>query len=74
MQHQMSVMNDDGDLKISWDPTNPESVEVATTAFAEYRSRGYQAFAMTSGTTGEQMAGFDPAVGSIVFIPQMQGG
>jgi len=72
--NSMSIMNDEGDTKITWDPVNPASVEVASTAFASYRSQGYQAFAMTSGTTGEQMEGFDPSVGSIVFIPQMQGG
>jgi hypothetical protein len=72
--NQMSVMSQEGDTKIFWDPTNPESVEVATTAFNSYRSQGYQAFAMTSGTSGEQMTGFDPAIGSIVFVPQMQGG
>lgn len=70
----MSVMNDDGDTKITWDPMNPASVEAASTAFTSYRSQGYQAFAMTSGTSGEQMEGFDPSVGAILLVPQMTGG
>lgn len=70
----MSIMNDEGDTKVSWDPDNAESVEAATLAFNRYRSAGYQAFAMTSGTQGEQMDAFDPGVSEVLFIPQMQGG
>lgn len=68
------MMNDEGDTKITWDPMNPQSVEAATAAFKAAKSQGYQAFAMTSGATGNQMDGFDPNVGSILLIPALQGG
>jgi hypothetical protein len=72
--NSMSVMNAEGDTTISWDPTNPESVEVASSTFATYAGRGYRAYAMTSSTQGEIMGGFDPTVASILFVPAMQGG
>jgi len=72
--NSMSVMNEEGDTTISWDPTNPESVEVATSAFETYAGRGYRAYAMQSSTQGEIMDGFDPNVGSVLFVPQFQGG
>jgi hypothetical protein len=72
--NSMSIMNEEGDTTISWDPTNPESVEAAASAFATYAGRGYRAYAMQSNTQGEIMGGFDPTAGSILFVPQMQGG
>jgi hypothetical protein len=73
-QHEMAIMNSEGDTKCFWDPGNPESVSVASDTFATYSGRGYRAFAMSSGTQGEIMDGFDPGVGSILFVPPMQGG
>ena len=70
----MSVMNDDGDLSVSWDPANPDSVAVASETFATYSGRGYRAYAMSSGTEGAVMSVFDPTAASILLVPQMRGG
>lgn len=72
--NEMSILSAEGDTKCFWDPSNPESVSAASDTFATYSSRGYRAFAMSSGTEGEVMSGFDPSVGSILFIPPLQGG
>lgn len=74
MKHEMCVMNADGDTKVFWDAANPESVAIAAETFNSYRGRGYAAFAMSSGTSGDQMGSFDPNVGSILFVPPLQGG
>jgi len=72
--NSMAIMNSEGDTKVHWDPSDPESVEVAAATFASYSERGYRAYAMQSDTQGEQMATFDPSASSILFVPQMQGG
>ena len=72
--NSMSIMNAEGDTKVFWDPDNAESVEVAATTFASYSGKGYRAYARQSDTQGELMVGFDPTAGSILFVPQMQGG
>lgn len=74
----MSIMGREGDTKHYWNARNQAEVDVAREVFTEHRSRGYLAFAMNRNrgneTQGEQMHEFDPAAGSILFIPQMQGG
>lgn len=72
--NEMSIMNAEGDTKCYWDPSNPESVAIAAETFETYRGRGYRAFAMDSGTSGEIMDDFDANVGSILFVPPMAGG
>lgn len=71
----MSVMGKDGDTKFYWNAKDPEQVAAAKEIFDAHRGKGYCAFHMSSkGDQGEQMGEFDPDAGSILFIPQMQGG
>jgi hypothetical protein len=72
--HEMSVMDEHGDTKVYWDPSNPESVLVASEAYALQITRGCRAFAMVNDTQGEIMDAFDPNVSSVVFVPPLQGG
>ncbi len=71
----MAVMGKDGDTKFFWNSKSQEQVEAAREVFTEHRRKGYLAFHMSAkGDQGEQMTAFDPEAGSILFIPQMQGG
>lgn len=72
----MSIMGKEGDTKHYWNVDNSSEVDAAREVFNAHRSRGYAAFRMTPGgeQSGEQLREFDPTAGSILFIPQMQGG
>lgn len=73
-EHTMSIMNHEGDFKVRWDPTNPESVKMAEAAYADHIGQGMRAYNMASGTQGEIMDAFDPTASEILFLPQMRGG
>lgn len=68
-------MGKEGDTKFHWNKNDPKSVEAAKEVFDQHRAKSYLAFSMNAkGDQGEQMKDFDPEAGSVLFIPQMQGG
>lgn len=71
----LAKLNDEGDRRVPWDPTNPAQVEEARTKFHEYIRSGYRAFKMgRRGQPGDRISEFDPNAGEILFIPQHAGG
>lgn len=71
---EMRKLDRNGDTKHEWDAAKPEEVEAARELFYLYKSQGFAAARMESGTTGEILQEFDPHAGEVIFIPQMQGG
>ncbi len=81
-KHVMDVMDRTGHTTITWDPRSPSSVNDARDKFDELIRRGYTAFAMnvvdSNGIVveekGERITEFNPAVGKVMMVPQLQGG
>lgn len=72
---EISVMGREGDSKHFWNKDAPIEAKIAAKVFKQYVKRGYRAFKMTEkGDQGEIMDSFDPAAGSILFVPAMAGG
>lgn len=71
----MSIMGKEGDTKYYWNARDADEARIAKEVFDAHHKKGYRAFHMNKkGDQGEQMDEFDPSAGSILFIPQMQGG
>lgn len=72
---EMVAMGQDGDSKHFWSTQDDESVGQAREVFGSYVKKGFKAFLMNgAGDQGEPLDEFDPAVGSILFVPPMAGG
>jgi len=72
---EMVAMGQDGDSKHFWNTEDGESVEQAREVFGTYTTKGFKAFLMNeAGDKGEPLDDFDPAAGSILFVPPMAGG
>lgn len=69
------AMTGRGDTKSSWDPNNPDEVDLARKNFQNAIERGMKAFRMLpDGKSGGQMTEFDPRAGTVLFVPPMKGG
>ncbi len=71
---EMIVMNAEGDTKHYWNIHNWSEVEAAKETFDVYKRKGFTAFSMIRGKQSKQLQEFDPAAGSILFVPLMAGG
>lgn len=65
---EMRVLNDTGDVTVSWDPDDAESVGKAEQEFARLKADGY-AFYETVQTKGKAVEEFDPKIGSLIAAP-----
>jgi hypothetical protein len=74
MRHSLHVQDISGDTEVSWDPTSPWEVEEARQTFEKFRSKGYMAFRMESGSKGKMIREFDPKAERIVISPPVRGG
>jgi len=71
----LSIMGEQGDVKVEWNPDNKKEVEVARKAFDENTKRGFKAFRMyDDGKKGEQLDKFDKYAEKILFIVPVMGG
>jgi hypothetical protein len=71
----MSMMDESGDTKATWDSDKPGEVEAARATFDTLKAKGYTAFRVTSkGGNGEEMKTFDPAAEAVIMVPRMAGG
>ena len=74
-ENSIAVMGQNGDSVHIWDPEVPTEVDIARGVYTQFAEKGYRAFRMDiAGDQGDQIDEFDPAVKSIIFVPQMQGG
>lgn len=72
---EIVAMGQDGDSKHFWNAEDEESVGQARQTFGTYTDKGFKAFLMNkAGDQGEPLEAFDPAAGSILFVPPMAGG
>lgn len=70
-----SVMGGAGDHRALWDPSRPDEVAAARSAFDRLRGKGYLAYKVDKqGERGKQISEFDPAAGKLILAPPMQGG
>lgn len=65
-----------GDVKLHWDPEDPESLANAREAFRRARAKGFRAYRTPPGGrgTGEVITEFDPAAGEIWMRAPVVGG
>jgi len=72
---QLSILNDKGDTKVIWDPSNEDEVMAASDQFDALVEKGFIAFAVKkNGQQGTQTKVFDPEAGKIIMVPPIQGG
>lgn len=72
---RLSIMGRSGDVKVEWNPDNPDEVEVAREVFKENIKKGFKAFHFTRrDDKGEEVKEFDPGAERILFVPPMAGG
>jgi hypothetical protein len=76
MTAEFRVLDRSGDgLKLTWNESNTREVEAARTTFNDYRSRGYDLFALGEGDErGARLTEFDPHAAGILAVPRMRGG
>jgi hypothetical protein len=72
----MAVMNGKGDSKFIWDAGNPVEVDAARKLFKGFKDKGMAAFTVIGDdySKGTIVREFDPAMGALIFAPQLQGG
>jgi hypothetical protein len=60
-------MGQEGDIKYTWDPNNPEEVEAARSHFNDLKAKGFLIFKMKRWSRNEQVEDFDPRQGRLMF-------
>jgi len=71
----MCVLDETGDSRIQWDPSNPEEVAKAQLRFEELTKKGYLAYKVNKkGDRGEVILAFDPSAERIILHSAMVGG
>jgi len=75
---ELSILNGDGDTKLTWDANNEDEVEAAETMFEELLAKGFQAFEVSDekekGGKGKMIRKFDPKAQRIIMSPRIGGG
>ena len=72
--HTLRVLDHNGDSTITWNPSNEDEVEIARSAFAAAKGKGYLAYTDVDGGQGEVLKDFDPQAGAIIMAPALAGG
>lgn len=72
----MSAINRTGDARISWEPDNPQEVDVARAAFDSFVKKGCAMFRVRGDDwrKSDKIAAFDPKAERIIAVPPIQGG
>jgi len=74
-KHRMSILGEEGDVRVEWDPDKKDEMKQAERTFEEMTKKGYHAFEMCEdGNKGEQMDKFDKQAKRILLVPPMAGG
>jgi hypothetical protein len=73
---EMSQIGRKGDVKVIWDPGNPDEVAAARASFDNLvGQKRYLAFRVAKGgAKGTQIREFDPSAEKIIIAPPMAGG
>ena len=72
----LSVLDREGDTRITWDAENEDEVNAARTMFESLKKKGFSAYSVKGkkGEKGELIREFDPELEMIIMSPQMVGG
>ena len=71
----LCVLDDTGDSRIQWDPSNLEEVAKAEARFEELKAKRYLAYKVNAkGDRGEVIDKFDPTAERIILHSAMVGG
>ena len=75
-KHELAFMDiKEGDVKLQWDPNDPDEVAATELTFNKLKKKGYAFFKMNfGGKKGEKITKFDKTIESILGIPQTVGG
>jgi len=75
---ELSILNGDGDTKLTWDANNEDEVEAAEAMFDDLLAKGFQAFEVSDekekGGKGKIIRKFDPKAQRIIMSPRIGGG
>lgn len=78
--YTLCVLDESGDSRTTWEPSNPVLVEKAKMRFEELKGQGYLAYKISmaykgnGGGTGEVITAFDPTAEKIICHRPMIGG
>jgi hypothetical protein len=71
----LSVLNERGDTKVTWDPANKTEVEIAEKKFNELVvHKGYAAYELQKNDQGIALREFNPRAERIYLTPRTVGG
>jgi hypothetical protein len=76
-QHTLHITDATGDTRLMWDPANRDEVATARAAFNAAKGKGMLAYGVKKNgdaKTGDVIRDFDPEMGKIVMVRQLQGG
>lgn len=68
------MLGRDGDVKIEWNPSKLDEVQIARKAFDEARKKGYRAYEVEAGGKGSKIEEFDADLGKIIMMTPVTGG
>lgn len=73
----LTILDDKGDTKLTWEPNDPDSVKEAKKRFDDLKKQGYSAFAVETETKevqGRRIDKFESDMGEVLMVPQRRGG
>lgn len=65
---EIRVLNQHGDVKVEWDPADPESTKQAREEFARLKKDGYQFYEVAE-TRGKPVTTFKKGLGKVLAAP-----
>lgn len=72
---ELSILSQEGDTKVIWDPENEDEIEAAEEQFDNLIGKGFLAFKVKKdGNKGSQIKKFDSDAGKIIMAPALAGG
>ena len=72
---EIRIMNESGDTKVQWNPTNEDEIEVAEEMFDKLKSKGHLSYEVKKdGSKGKLLKKFKPSAGMIIMVPPVVGG
>lgn len=74
MLNEMLIMDQTGHTLTTWTPDDEDEVDVARRMFDDLTRKGYSAFRLKGDDMGKRLSKFDPAAGSMIMVPPLQGG
>lgn len=72
---ELSVVDNTGDTKYTWDIDNQDEVDVVAETFRRLKRKNYLAYSVkNNGKKNEIIREFNPELGKIIMIPPVVGG